>query len=163
MQLYAFSWWSKGNSGFFREKNVLLSGVFISMDSAHRCTLVPYSTLPFLAWSLFALNLIWSGRKKPMFIHWKRQTHFCWMNEWGNTFPLTSISDSSAWAIEGFLDLCDEKLVRDGFHGFSLKTKSFASAIGAVSIEVRSFGNLDCLQSYLRKKTLNTNQKNQIL
>ena len=49
MQLYAFSWWSKGNSGFFREKNVLLSGVSISMDSAHRCTLVPYSTLPFLA------------------------------------------------------------------------------------------------------------------
>ena len=26
-----------------------------------------------------------------MFIHWKRQTHFRWMNEWGNTFPLTSI------------------------------------------------------------------------
>ena len=91
MQLYAFFWWSNGNSGFFREKSVLLSGVFISMDSAHRCTLVPYSTLPFLAWSLFALNLIWSGRKKPMFIHWKRQTHFCWMNEWGSTFPLTSI------------------------------------------------------------------------
>ena len=91
MQLYAFFWWSNGNSGFFREKSVLLSGVFTSMDSAHRCTLVPYSTLPFLAWSLFALNLIWSGRKKPMFIHWKRQTHFRWMNEWGNTFPLTSI------------------------------------------------------------------------
>ena len=79
----------KGDS--FAKKNVLLSGVFISMDSAHRCTLVPCSTLPFLAWSLFALNLIWSGRKKPMFIHWKRQTHFCWMNEWGSTFPLTSI------------------------------------------------------------------------
>ena len=26
-----------------------------------------------------------------MFIHWKRQTHLRWMNEWGNTFPLTSI------------------------------------------------------------------------
>ena len=91
MQLYAFFSWSNGNSGFFREKSVLLSGVFTSMDSAHRWTLVPYGTLPFLAWSLFALNLIWSGRKKPMFIHWKRQTHFRWMNEWGNTFPLTSI------------------------------------------------------------------------
>ena len=76
---------------------------------------------------------------------------------------MLTISDSSARAIEGFLGLHDEKLVRDGFHGFSLKTKSFASAISAVSIEVRSFGNLDCSQSYLRKKTLNTNQKNQIL
>lgn len=75
----------------FAKKNVLLSGVFISMDSAHRCTLVLLSTLTFLAWSLFALNLTWSGRKKPMFIHWKRQTYLRWMNEWGNTFPLTSI------------------------------------------------------------------------
>ena len=48
-----------------------------------------------------------------------------------------------ARAIEGFLALYDEKLVRDGFHGFCLKTKSFASAIGAVSIEIQSFGKLD--------------------
>ena len=59
-------------------------------------------------------------------------------------YSLNILSDSSrARAIEGFPALYDERLVRDGFHGFWLKTKSFASAIGAVSIEIRSFGNLD--------------------
>ena len=48
-----------------------------------------------------------------------------------------------ARAIEGFLALYDEKLVGNGFHGFWLKIKSFSSAIGAVSIEIRSIGILD--------------------
>ena len=48
-----------------------------------------------------------------------------------------------ARAIEGFLALYDEKLVGNGFHGFWLKTKSFSSVIGAVSIEIRSIGILD--------------------
>ena len=50
-----------------------------------------------------------------------------------------------ARAIEGFLALYDEKLVGNDFHGFWLKTKSFSSAIGAVSIEIRSIGILDYL------------------
>lgn len=65
--------------------------------------------------------------------------------------------------MEGFVALYDEKIVRDSFHGFSLKTKSFASAIGAVSIEIRSFGNLDYFTVLFEKNLLKTNQKNQIL
>ena len=72
---------------------------------------------------------------------------------------LRVLQASRARAIEGFLGLYDGKLVRNGFHGFPLKTKSFASAIGAVSIEIRSFGNFGPFHNLICQKRAKTKPK----
>ena len=79
-------------------------------------------------------------------------------------YSLNILSDSSrARAIEGFPALYDERLVRDGFHGFWLKTNHL------LQLSVRSVSRLGALeiwiisQSNLRKKLFTTNKKEQVL
>ena len=91
MQLYAFSWWSNGNRGFFREKKratkrrVHIDGLSSQMYIGP----VKYTDIPSVESICFKFDLI---RKKEAHVYSLEASNPFGLDEWmGNTFPLTSI------------------------------------------------------------------------